>query len=150
MEDYAENVTAERARRVIEGCGEGSSAVSATGGGFSYYELGAEIFSKSGELNAAANFAKVREYVWYMETRAPYSPPADAVSPLLGVHGNTAYYIFCGDGGAPRVLGYDTLAGIKERAELYVIYADRCELSEEELKKYGIVFRKIPRDVPSL
>ena len=107
MEDYAENVTAERARRVIEGCGEGSSAVSATGGGFSYYELGAEIFSKSGELNAAANFAKVREYVWYMETRAPYSPPADAVSPLLGVHGNTAYYIFCGDGGAPRVLGYD-------------------------------------------
>ena len=150
MEDYAENVTAERARRVIEGCGEGSSAVSATGGGFSYYELGAEIFSKSGELNAAANFAKVREYVWYMETRAPYSPPADAASPLLGVHGNTAYYIFCGDGGAPRVLGYDTLAGIKERAELYVIYADRCELSEEELKKYGIVFRKIPRDVPSL
>lgn len=150
MEDYAENVTAERARRVIEGCGEGASAVSATGGGFSYYELGAEIFSKSGELNAAADFAKVREYVWYMETRAPYTPSADAASPLLGVHGNTAYYIFCGEGGAPRVLGYETLAGIKERAERYVIYADRCELSEEELKKYGIVFRKIPRDVPSL
>lgn len=150
MEDYAESVTAERARRVINGCGEGSSAVSGTGGGFSYYELGAEIFSKSGELNAAADFAKVREYVWYMETRAPYTPPADTASPLLGVHGNTAYYIFCGDGGAPRVLGYDTLAEIKEHAERCVVYADRCELNEEELKRNNIVFRKIPRDVPSL
>lgn len=150
MEDYAENVTAERARRVITGYGESSSATAGTGGGFSYYELGPTLFSDGGELDAGADFAKVREYIWYMETRAPYTPAEDAASPLLGLRGDTAYYIFRGKDGAPRVLDYDLLGEIKERAERYVIYADSCELSAEELAKFGIVFRKIPRDVPSL
>ena len=150
MEDYAENVTAERARRVITGYGEGSSAAAGTGGGFSYYELGPALFSDGGELDAGTDFANVREYIWYMETRVPYTPTEDAASPLLGVRGDTAYYIFRGEDGAPRVLDYDLLGEIKERAERYVIYADSCELSAEELAKFGIVFRKIPRDVPSL
>ena len=150
MEDYAESVTAERARRVIAGYGEGAAAAAGTGGGFSYYELGPALFSETGELGAGADFAKVREYIWYMETRAPYAPAGGCDSPLLGVHGDTAYYIFHGEGGAPRVLDYDALAEIKERAERYVIYADRCELGADELAGYGIVFRKIPRDVPSL
>lgn len=150
MEDYAESVTAERVRRVIAGYGEGAAAAAGTGGGFSYYELGPALFSETGELGAGADFAKVREYIWYMETREPYAPAGDCDSPLLGVHGDTAYYIFRGEGGAPRVLDYDALAEIKERAERYVIYADRCELGADELAGYGIVFRKIPRDVPSL
>ena len=150
MEDYAENVTAERARRVITGYGEGSSAAAGTGGGFSYYELGPALFSDGGELDTGADFANVREYIWYMETRAPYTPAEDAASPLLGVRGDTAYYIFRGEDGAPRVLNYDLLGEIKEHAGRYVIYADSCELSAEELAKFGIVFRKIPRDVPSL
>lgn len=150
MEDYAESVTAERARRVIAGYGEGAAAAAGTGGGFSYYELGPALFSETGELGAGADFAKVREYIWYMETRAPYAPAGDCDSPLLGVHGDTAYYIFRGEGGAQSVLDYDALAEIKERAERYVIYADRCELGADELAGYGIVFRKIPRDVPSL
>lgn len=149
MEDYAESVTAERARRVITGYGEGSSASAGTGGGFSYYELGEEIFSKSGGLNARVDLAKVREYIWYMETRAPYSPPGDEASPLLGVHGDAAYYIFCGIE-SPAALDYTALAGIKDNAQRRVIYAYKCDLSEEELARYGIVFRKIPRDVPSL
>lgn len=150
MEDYAENVTAERARRVITGYGEGSSAAAGTGGGFSYYELGPALFSDGGELDTGADFANVREYIWYMETRAPYTPAEDAASPLLGVRGDTAYYIFRGEDGAPRVLDYDLLGEIKEHVGRYVIYADSCELSAEELAKFGIVFRKILRDVPSL
>ena len=150
MEGYAESVTAERARRVIAGYGEGAAAAAGTGGGFSYYELGPALFSETGELGAGADFAKVREYIWYMETRAPYAPAGDCDSPLLGVHGDTAYYIFRGEGSAQSVLDYDALAKIKERAERYVIYADRCELGADELAGYGIVFRKIPRDVPSL
>lgn len=150
MEDYAENVTAERARRVITGYGEGSSAAAGTGGGFSYYELGPALFSDGGELDTGADFANVREYIWYMETRAPYTPAEDAASPLLGGRGDTAYYIFRGEDGAPRVLDYDLLGEIKEHAGRYVIYADSCGLSAEELTKFGIIFRKIPRDVPSL
>ncbi len=150
MEDYAESVTAERAKRVINGYGEGAAASAGTGGGFSYYELGPALFSDTGELGTGADFAKVREYIWYMETRAPYAPAGDGDSPLLGVHGDTAYYIFRGEGGAQSVLDYDALAEIKERAERYVIYADRCELGADECAGHGIIFRKIPRDVPSL
>lgn len=42
--DYAEDITAERVRRVIDGYGEGKNAVSGTGGGFGYYELGERLF----------------------------------------------------------------------------------------------------------
>ena len=38
----------------------------------------------------------------------------------------------------------------KTKAESYVIYADRCILSDEELEKYHITFKKIPRDITRL
>ena len=40
MGDYADTITAERVKRVINGYGEGKKAVDGTGGSFSYYELG--------------------------------------------------------------------------------------------------------------
>ena len=41
----------------------------------------------------------------------------------------------------------DFLVAIKIRAENYLIYADECLLSEEQPRKYKIIFKKIPRDV---
>ena len=40
MMDYADTITAERVKRVINGYGEGKKTVDGTGGNFSYYELG--------------------------------------------------------------------------------------------------------------
>ena len=45
MMDYANTITAERVKRVIDGYGEGKKTVPGTGGSFSYYELGAPIFN---------------------------------------------------------------------------------------------------------
>lgn len=45
MMDYADTITAERVKRVIDGYGEGNKAVEGLGGDFSYYELGAPLFS---------------------------------------------------------------------------------------------------------
>ncbi|MBO4371464.1 MAG: site-specific DNA-methyltransferase, partial [Bacteroidales bacterium] len=68
MCDYAENITAERVRRVISGYGDNEG----TGGGFSFYELGAEVFdSKTGLLNNDADIEKIREYIWFSETHSP-------------------------------------------------------------------------------
>ena len=39
------------------------------------------------------------------------------------------------------------LKKIKTKAESYVVYADACTLSPEELEKMHITFKKIPRDV---
>jgi adenine-specific DNA-methyltransferase len=68
MMDYAETVTAERVKRVISGYGQGDKAVAGTGGGFGYYELGEPLMN--GEvLNENLPVEKIREYVWFMETR---------------------------------------------------------------------------------
>ena len=42
------------------------------------------------------------------------------------------------------------LETIKTKAQGYVIYADRCILTDEELEKYHITFKKIPRDITRL
>ena len=44
------------------------------------------------------------------------------------------------------VLSYETLALIKEKADNYVICAEACYLSESDMARFNIGFRKMPRD----
>ncbi|MDO5297166.1 MAG: site-specific DNA-methyltransferase [bacterium] len=67
MMDYAETITAERVKRVIQGYGSGKSAVPGTGGSFSFYDLGEPLLREE-QLNPALSAEKLREYVWYSET----------------------------------------------------------------------------------
>ena len=71
MENYADSITAERVKRVIDGYGEGKKAVEGTGGNFSYYELGPVLLLPDGNLNEEVGAQKIREYVYYMETKGP-------------------------------------------------------------------------------
>ena len=147
MGDYADSITAERVRRVIKGYGEGKSAVSGTGGSFSYYELGAPLFV-DGFLNPDVPIADIRFYVYYSETHE--SIPALKEDPyLLGVQDDTAYY-FCYEKDGATTLNDTLLGRLKTRAERYVIYADTCALSDEELKRWNIAYKKIPRDITVL
>lgn len=157
MMDYAETVTAERVKRVINGYGEGDNAVKGTGGSFGYYELGDPLMI-GGNLNEDLPVGKIREYVWYMETRgsgsAAWDAEGDAQRPpgnpyLLGVAGGTAYY-FCYEKGEAVKLNRALLRKLKTRAERYVVYADICLLDDTELEKMGITFKKIPRDIARL
>lgn len=153
MEDYAENITAERVRRVINGYGDGKNAVEGTGGSFTFYELGAPIFNADGYLNESVGTEKLREYVWYTETRVPYS--TDAVNStkvsqyLLGHHNDTAYYFYY-EPDQTTTLDRAFLNTIGQKAEQYVIYADNCLLSEEFMQHNHIIFKKIPRDIKKL
>ena len=46
------------------------------------------------------------------------------------------------------ILNHETLRQIvTKRAEQYIIYADICTLTEEEMNRLGVVFKKIPRDI---
>ena len=47
-------------------------------------------------------------------------------------------------------LNREFLHTIKTKADAYVIYADLCTLSNAELEKYHITFKKIPRDITKL
>lgn len=148
MMDYADTITAERVKRVINGYGEEKKAVDGTGGSFSYYELGEPLLVDD-KLNNAVSTEKIREYIYYMETKQAL-PEAAADDPmLLGVHHGAAYY-FNYEKDASTTLNAAFLRSIKTKAEAYVIYADTCVLSENKLQQFHITFKKIPRDIARL
>lgn len=145
MMDYAETITAERVRRVIDGFG----SVEGTGGSFSFYDLGETLLNGNQTINEAVPIHKIREYVYYMDTKQPL-PPLDEEEPYkLGVYNDTAYYFYYEKDRA-TTLSHEFLATIRTQAEGYIIYADINALSEEDLRRYNIVFKKIPRDIAKL
>lgn len=148
MGDYAESITAERVRRVINGYGEGNKAVEGTGGGFSFYELG-EALLINGMLNPNAAEEKIRAYVYYTETRCALPAASENEKYLLGVHENHAYYFYY-DADRMTTLNRAFLQTIQTRAEGYLIYADSNTLSAEDMARFHITFKKIPRDIAAL
>lgn len=147
MMDYADSITAERAKRVINGYGEGKNAVKGTGGNFSFYDLGDTLLLPDGNLNENVGEAKIRDYIWYTETKEPMTDTVSAdESYCLGTSRDTAYYFYYKKDEI-TTLDYDFLSTVKTKAAGYIIYADLCTISDEELKKWNITFKKIPRDI---
>ena len=145
--DYAESITAERIRRVMNGYGEGKKAVEGLGGSFDYYELGEPLFNEDGTLNEAVGTDKIRAYVYYTETHQHLARQQDTTYPyLLDYHGGTGYFFYYEPDNVTTI-SYDILHIVPQKAEHYVIYADVCTLGKEQLAKMNIVFKKIPRDI---
>ncbi len=133
MEDYAETITAERVRRV--------------GGAFDFYELGLPLFEEDGNLNEKVPTEKIREYIYFMETKS--LPNTGESGYFLGKHSETAYYFYY-EKESQTNLDYDFLSTIKIKAEQYVIYADNCLLTKAYMLEKHIIFKKIPRDISKL
>lgn len=145
MEDYAEQITAERIRCVIDGYAD----IEGTGGSFTYYELGEPLLNPDHTLNETIPEEKIRSYIWHTETRSPYTPQTGNEPAYLGTHNHTAYY-FHYSKTEKTTLDYQFLSTIHTLADAYLIYADTCLLSPEELSRYNITFKKIPRDITKL
>lgn len=144
MEDYANTITAERVKRVINGYGEDKKAVEGTGGDFTFYELGKPLFLDNGFLNEEVGLPKILEYVWYTETKEAFV--AQKENYLLGAKNDTAYYFYY-QKESLTTLDESFLRAIKTKASQYIIYADNCLLDQAIMDKYNIVFKKIPRDI---
>lgn len=150
MCDYAETITAERVRRVMSGYGSDKNAVEGTGGSFDFYELGEPIFdNETKNINPNVSLDAIRKYIWYSETNTDYVEPTSESHPyLLGSHqGNNYYFYYIPD--EETCLDWPFLQTFTQtdKAEQYIIFADRCLLTDEELMKLNIVFKKIPRDI---
>lgn len=143
MEDYAEEITAERVRRVINGYGK-DKKVEGTGGDFNYLTLGQPLFHDDDLLNEDIDEHEIKKYVWYTETKTEYSHQDEPH--FLGTKEDTAYYFYYGKDEL-TTLNESFLRGIKTKAEQYIIYADNCLLDRTLMDKYHIVFKKIPRDI---
>lgn len=147
MEDYAENITAERVRRVMKGYGEGKNATAGTGGAFDYYELGEPLFNAEGNLNENIAEERIRKYIYYTETRQHLERKrSDKNKYLLDTFNATGYYFYY-ERSKLTTLSMDTLDVVTEKAEQYVVYADICTLPDAFMLEHNLVFKKIPRDI---
>ena len=143
MEDYAESITSERVKMVINGF----SAQEGTGGSFDFYELGLPLFDENQNLNEKVGVEKIREYIWFSETRSPITPKEGSKNPYeLGVKDATVYY-FIYEKDRLTTLDFDALELIKTKGEQYVVYADNCLLPKDFMARKNIIFKKIPRDI---
>jgi adenine-specific DNA-methyltransferase len=146
MEDYADTVTAERVKRVMNGY----AGKEGTGGSFDYYQLGEPLFSGENAeyLNEKVDIEKIKQYIWYTETRTAYLDIKDQhkSNHYLGKKDDTAYY-FIYEKNEFTTLDYEMLSIVEEEAGLYIIYADNCLLPAELMHRKNIVFKKIPRDI---
>ena len=147
MEDYAHTITAERVKRVMNGYGVGKNATKGTGGSFDFYELGQPLFNEDKILNDAVGEDKMREYIYFSETKQ-YLTRAQAPEHkyLLDTYNDTGYYFYY-EKERLTTLSIETLSIVTEQAEQYLIYADHCLLDKEYMLAKNIIFKKIPRDI---
>ncbi|KTF04677.1 Modification methylase MboII [Trueperella bernardiae] len=124
--------------------------VSGTGGDFSFYELGAPLLV-DGDLNPDVPLDRVCEYIWFTETGQAFSNPTSAHPYFLGRHEDASlFFVYEPDRVTSLDRGYLASIPIECAASSYVIYADTCLLSDEELRSLNITFKKIPRDITRL
>ena len=143
--NVCEDVTTKRIKKVITGYGKGANTVKGLGGKFDYYEIGLPLFDENQNLNEKVGLAKIREYIWFSETRTSFSEP-NKEPYFLGKKDESAYY-FIYEKDRLTTLDFDALELIKTKGEQYVIYADNCLLPKDFMAKKNIIFKKIPRDI---
>lgn len=158
MMDYAETITAERVRRVMNGYGEGNKVVAGTGGAFDYYTVGPALFKEDKNLNEDVGAGAIRHYVAYTESipaAQQFTTLSNDISPVspyaLGASA-TVLWLFYYERERITTLNLDFLASLnikrlKKRPEHFVIYADKCALDKDFLAQHGITFKRIPRDI---
>ena len=150
-EGIAQNVTAERVKRVSQGYTNArGEQVAGLGGGFQFCRLSAEpLFTADGQIRDSVRFAELAEFVWFAETGTGYKP-GKSKSPLLGVHeGRAIYLLYNGILGDRSVDGGNVLTGpvlelLPPHAGPRVIYAAACRLGAPRLRREGIVFKQTP------
>lgn len=128
------------ASRVADGFVEG------LGGSFDYYELGKPLFKADNNLNEEVGEDKIRNYIYYTETKQPLTRMHAGGSYLLDTLNGTSYYFYYEKDRLTN-LSLEDLSIVTEKAEQYIIYADTCTIDEQTRAKLNIIFKKIPRDI---
>ena len=164
MGEHARTHCLPRLQKVVEGEQGGiSEAVGwQGGGGFRFMQLGEPVFDADGRIRESVRFAPLAAYLWFLHARTPW-PDAPApgsrktLSPLLGLHGETAVVLlYNGILGDRRPQGgnvlthavFDQLRALRpDHAGPWLIYGEACRLSPATLKRCAIVFKQIPYDI---
>ena len=142
--DYAEPVTATRVKKVISGYGSAKNHIEGIDSAFDFYELGEALFTDNNYINETLNRECIEDYIWYSETKKVRQFTDKKY--YLGTSDEVAYYFFY-EKNKVCILDYKFLSMIDVKESAYVVYADKCTLSQDELTNMNITFKKIPRDI---
>lgn len=148
-EKIAQDITAERLKRVIKGYGDTPGLA----GGFRYCRLGPTLFNEKGEIREEVGFSDLAHHVYFTETGEPMSKRPDMKTPLLGVHnGRAVYLLFNGilDDKRPKsgnVLTGETLKLLPKHNGPKTVYGTACRLGAPRLRREGVTFRQIPYEI---
>ena len=145
----AQNVTAERVKRVASGyTNTKGNTVEGLGGGFQFCRLSAEpLFTAEGQIRADVTFAQLAEFVWFAETGTGYTGQGN--SPLLGAHeGRGIYLLYNGILKDKSIAGGNVLTGpvfdvLPKFAGPKVIYAAANRMGGRAARE-GITFKQTP------
>ena len=148
-QSIAQNVTAERVKRVATGYTNAKgNAVEGLGGGFQFCRLSAEpLFTAEGQIRSDVTFAQLAEFVWFAETGSGYTGKGD--SPLLGEHeGRAIYLLYNGILKDKSVSGGNVMTGpvfdvLPKFAGPKVIYAAANRMGGRAARE-GITFKQTP------
>jgi adenine-specific DNA-methyltransferase len=150
-EKIAEDITAERVRRVAGGYTNAKGEpVQGLGSGFQFCRLSKEpLFNEFGDVRDDVTFAQLADFVWFAETGEGYTGKAD--SPLLGTHdGVSVYLLFNGILGDRRPAGGNILTQavlecLPKHDGQRVIYAAAVKgIGPAALARAKIIFKQTP------
>ncbi len=157
-DNIAQNVTAERVKRVATGYTNAKgNVIEGPGGGFQFCRLSTEpLFDAEGQIRSDVSFAQLAEFVWFAETGTarPHPSPlpkeeGEKLSPLLGVHeGRAIYLLYNGVLKDKSVAGGNVLTSpvfdvLPKFAGPKVIYAAANRMGSRAARE-GITFKQTP------
>nr|VFJ50952.1 MAG: adenine-specific DNA-methyltransferase [Candidatus Kentron sp. DK] len=167
MGEHAVTHCAPRLQKVIDGEQGGiSKAVDwQGGGGFRFYRLGPPVFDEAGHIRRDIRFPVLAAHVWFSETGIPWpglgGGDGGTPSPVLGVHDGRGFALLYNgvlrdrriNGG--NVLTHAILKHLREELARpdwvftgpLVVYGVRSAISDDVLKREGVVFRQTPYEV---
>lgn len=147
----AREVTAERVRRVAQGCKNAKGErVEGLGGGFRFCELGEPLFDEGGKIRETVSFADLARHVYFTETGEPLPRERVTKSPFIGACRGVGIYLLyngiLGDKSANggNVLTRAVFAQLPPFAGQKVIYCAGCLLGRDRLQAERIIVRQTP------
>jgi adenine-specific DNA-methyltransferase len=117
--------------------------------------VGEPLFLPDGNLNEAVGVQVIRDYVAYTENIPQESRTTmdNPVSPYLLGQTPEAAWLFHYEPNRVTLLDMAFLENLQfggKRPPMTLVYADACLLQAEFMQRYGLIFKKIPRDITRL
>ena len=113
---------------------------------FRYCHLDDPLFDEHGQIREVVTFSDLAHHIYFSETGVPLPKAVDGQRPLIGTANDVAYYLLWAGRGSVNVLDSVTLAKFKH-AGPKVVYADKCRLTDSQLRRANVVFRQIPYSI---